>query len=103
MKQKNAVQKKAALSGKKTGATRQTTKVSLIIYAKPAEQPAVNLLPAIVDPQGELHSGSPSGEAFTPIWVPLDLIDVSPLNYRKYYNATALEEFAEGLKMQGII
>lgn len=35
--------------------------------------------------------------------IPLSQIDISPLNYRKFYNEQALKHFAKGLKIHGII
>ena len=35
--------------------------------------------------------------------IPIDKIDVSPLNYRKYFSETDLQEFAKELALHGII
>ncbi|WEK21322.1 MAG: ParB/RepB/Spo0J family partition protein [Candidatus Pedobacter colombiensis] len=35
--------------------------------------------------------------------IPIELIDISPLNYRKYYDPDALDKFAEELAIHGII
>ena len=103
MQQKKATKKKVSRSGKTPGSAPSTVDTTHGIQEQEEQHPDINLLPAMVDAQGELQSHPPGEEGIAPVWVPLALIDFSPLNYRKYYNPVALKEFAEGLKLQGII